>query len=568
MWTIHPKKWKVSTVDVQIPPEVIAEFGLSPLLAKLLARRKLTTRDEVAFFLQGGRADLPSPFLLNGMEAAVDLLAAALERQERILIYGDYDVDGITAVALLLRTLRPLNNGNILYYLPKRLEEGYGLHRQALAKAVKYGCRLVVTVDCGISAVDEAAYLAAEGVRLLVTDHHEPGPQLPSAAALVNPKLSPGYPYPELAGVGVAFKLLQGLAAKKPELEPVLWENIDLVALGTIADVVPLLGENRILVKEGLAQIARTQNIGLKALIEQAGLAGKPVNADHVGYILAPRLNAVGRLGDPAQALRLLLDGDPRRVRKLAAALENLNRKRQRIEERVGQEAEQALAAEGPLGKAIVLAGPWHPGVIGIVASKLADKYHRPTVLFSLDGDRARGSGRSISGFHLYNALAECRGYLRRFGGHEFAAGLELEKKDLAGFKAAFLAVAENRLTPELLTPALEVEEVIPVEAVTKSLLADLARLAPFGEGNPEPVFACRGVNLLACWGVGKDAKHLKLKVGNGAVTCEAIGFNFGALTEQLAGAECLDLAFNLAENDWNNQLQLVLKDLKLPEVS
>ena len=288
---------------------MIAEFGLSPLLAKILARRKLTTREEVAFFLQGDRADLPSPFLLNGMEEAVGLLASALEQQERILIYGDYDVDGITAVALLLRTLRPFNNGNILYYLPKRLEEGYGLHREALTKAVKHGCRLVITVDCGISAVDEAAYLATEGVKLLLTDHHEPGAQLPQAAALVNPKLSPEYPYPELAGVGVAFKLLQGLASRKPELEPVLWENIDLVALGTIADVVPLLGENRILVKEGLAQIAKTQNNGLKALIVQTGLAGKRIDADHIGYILAPRLNAVGRLGDPAQALQLCWTG-------------------------------------------------------------------------------------------------------------------------------------------------------------------------------------------------------------------------------------------------------------------
>ena len=568
MGTIQPKKWKVRAGNAQLPPEVVAEFGLSPILAKLLANRKLTTREEVAFFLRGGRADLPSPFLLDGMAEAVELLAAALEQQERILIYGDYDVDGITAVALLLRVLRPYNNGNILYYLPKRLEEGYGLHRQALTKAIKHGCRLVLTVDCGISALDEAAYLAAEGVRLLLTDHHEPGVQLPPAAALVNPKLSPDYPFPELAGVGVAFKLLQGLATKKPELEPVLWENIDLVALGTIADVVPLLGENRILVKEGLARITTTENTGLRTLLSQAGLVGKPVNAYHVGYILAPRLNAGGRLGDPAEALRLLLDGDPRRAHKLAASLETLNRKRQQIEEQVYREAEKAMAAAGPPGKAIVLGGPWHPGVIGIVASKLAEKYYRPTVLFSFDGDRARGSGRSIPGFHLYNALVECGGYLQRFGGHEYAAGLELEKKDLADFTAAFLAVAEARLTPELLTPALEVEEVIPVEAVTKGLLDDLAQLAPFGEGNPEPVFACRGVNLFACWGVGKDAKHLKLKVGNQAVTCEAIGFNFGALTEELAGAECLDLAFNLAENDWNNQLQLVLKDLRLPEVS
>ena len=502
------------------------------------------------------------------MEAAVDLLDSALERQERILIYGDYDADGITAVALLLRTLRPLNNGNILYYLPKRLTEGYGLHQEALAKAVKHGCRLVITVDCGITAVTEATYLAQQGVGLIVTDHHEPGAQLPSAAAIINPKLSPAYPDPHLAGVGVAFKLLQGLTERRPELETGLWENIDLVSLGTIADVVPLLGENRVLVKEGLLQMADTKNIGLRALLDQAGLTGKKPNAGHVSYILAPRLNAVGRLHDPAQALRLLLEENPERARKLAAWLETVNQKRQRVEGQVWQEAERAIAASGPVGKVIVLAGAWHPGVIGIVASKLTEKYYRPTVLLSLEGENARGSGRSISGFNLFRALAECADCLTKYGGHEFAAGLELEKNRLEEFKAAITAVAEARLSSELLTPALEVEEVIPVEAVTKELLADLARLEPFGEGNPEPVLACRGLDLLACYGVGKEAKHLKLKVAGGPVTCEAIGFNFGTLMPELAGVKQVDLAFNLEKNEWNNQLQLVLKDLQLPEVS
>ncbi|NLY90679.1 MAG: single-stranded-DNA-specific exonuclease RecJ [Firmicutes bacterium] len=537
-------------------------------MAKILAKRKITTREEVRFFFQGGRADLPSPFLLPGMEEAVELLASALERRERILIYGDYDADGITAVALLLRTLRPFNTGNILYYLPKRLAEGYGLHQQALAKAVKYGCRLVITVDCGITAVAEAAYLREQGVNLILTDHHEPGSQLPWAAALLNPKVAAAYPYPQLAGVGVAFKLLQGLAVKRPELEELLWENIDLVALGTIADVVPLLGENRVLVKEGLKQMAKTANTGLKALLTQTGLAGKRIEAGHVGYILAPRVNAVGRLGDPTVALRLFLEENPVRAGKLAALLETMNQKRQRIEEKVQQEAEKAIADAGPVGKALVLAGPWHPGVIGIVAARLTEKYYRPTVLLSLEGERARGSGRSIPGFHLFHALEECAWCLVKYGGHECAAGLELEKNRLDDFKRAFTAVAEDRLTPELLTPALEVEEVIPVEAVTKALLTDLARLAPFGEGNPEPVLACRAVKLLACYGVGKDAKHLKLKLGNPNASWEAIGFNFGALTGELEGAKKVDLAFNLELNDWNNQLQLVLKDLKLPEVS
>jgi len=535
-------------------------------MAKILAKRKITTREEARFFFQGGRTDLPSPFLLPGMEQAVERLDAALARQERILIYGDYDADGITAVALLLRTLRPLNKGNILYYLPKRLAEGYGLHQQALAKAVKYGCRLVLTVDCGITALAEAAYLQEQGVDLILTDHHEPGTQLPPAAALLNPKVSPAYPYPQLAGVGVAFKLLQGLAAKRPELEGLLWENIDLVALGTIADVVPLLGENRVLVKEGLKQMAKTTNTGLKALLAQTGLAGKGIEAGQVGYILAPRINAVGRLGDPTVALKLFLEENPARAGELAAMLETMNQKRQRIEEKVQQEAEELLAASGPVDKVLVLAGPWHPGVIGIVAARLAEKYYRPTVLISLEGERARGSGRSIPGFHLFHALEACAGCLVKYGGHEAAAGLELEKDRLADFKRAFTAVAEDRLTPELLMPALEVEEVIPVEAVTKELLADLSRLAPFGEGNPEPVLACRAVNLLACYGVGKDAKHLKLKVGDATCSWDVIGFNCGALTQELAGAERVDLAFNLELNDWNNQLQLVLKDLRLPE--
>lgn len=567
MKKIRPKKWKISSSNDHFSPELITEFDLSPLLARLLTNRKITTREQIALFFHGGKGDLPSPFLLDGMEKAVDLLASALERQERILIYGDYDADGITAVTLLLRTLRPLNNGNILFYLPKRLTEGYGLHLEALTKAVKHGCRLVVTVDCGITAVNEATYLAQEGVDLIVTDHHEPGAQLPAAAAIINPKLSPAYPDPHLAGVGVAFKLLQGLAERRPELERGLWENLDLVALGTIADVVPLLGENRVLVKEGLRQMADTKNTGLRALLDQARLTGKKPSVTHVSYILAPRLNAVGRLHDPVQALRLLLAENQGRARKLAAWLETVNQERQRIEGQVCQEVESAIAASGPVDKVIVLAGPWHPGVVGIVASKITEKYYRPTVLLSIEGDIARGSGRSIPGFNLFGALAECADCLTKYGGHEYAAGLELEKARFEEFKAAITAVAEARLSLELLTPALEVEEVIPVEAVTKDLLADLARLAPFGEGNPEPVLACRGLDLLACYGVGKEEKHLKLKVARGSVTCEAIGFNLGTLMPKLAGVKQVDLAFNLENNEWNDQLQLVLKDLQLPAV-
>ena len=560
---IFSKSWRINTDSSQCSPEIMEEFGLSPLIAKLLTNRKVTTSEEVKFFFKGGKKDLPCPFLLKGMDQAVDLFEASLKNKEKILIYGDYDVDGLTSVALILRTLRRYNTGNIIYYLPKRLAEGYGLHLQALTKAVNYGCTLVVTVDCGITACSEADYLAEKGVKLLLTDHHEPGEQLPTAASLVNPKLSPDYPYPQLAGVGVAFKLLQGLATRMPELEVDLWENIDLVALGTIADVVPLLGENRVLVKEGLKALKNTGNPGLRALMSQTGLLGKKIESWQVAYNLAPRLNACGRLGDPAVGLRLLLETNPDRARKVAELLEKMNRRRQNVEEQVLKEAEGMLATTDDVGKAIVLAGDWHPGVIGIVASRLAEKFYRPTVLLSIREEKAKGSARSIPGFHLFRALEKCASYLNTYGGHEFAAGVEVEKARLVDFKKAFLAVADLWLTNEMLTPCLEVEEVIEVAEVTKDLLNNLLQLAPFGAGNPEPILASRKVNIFSYNGVGKNAKHLKLKVGNEFARYEAIGFNYGSLAAQLEGIEWVDLAFNVTENDWNNQIQLVLKDLQ-----
>ncbi len=560
---IYRKNWKIDTNFLHCSKEAIEEFKLSPLIVKLLANRKVTTLQEIRFFFNGGRDDLPSPFLLEGMETAVDLLAESLNKKEKILVYGDYDVDGLTSVALILRVLRRLNSGNIIYYIPKR-EEGYGLHLTALAKAVKYGCKLVITADCGITSCTEADYLVEKGVNLLVTDHHEPGSLLPQAAALINPKLSEGYPYPQLAGVGVAFKLLQGLAERIPEIKADLWDNIDLVALGTIADVVPLLGENRVLAKEGLKVLGNTTNTGLRALMAQTGLLGKEINSGHVGFTIAPRLNACGRLGDPATGLRLLLEVNPDRARKYAEILDRMNKKRQDIEERVLEEAEERLEESGDLDKVIVLYGEnWHPGVIGIVASRLVEKFYRPAVLLSFEGDKGKGSARSIAGFHLFKALAECSPYLQKYGGHEMAAGLEIERKNVENFAHALSEVANSWISDEILTPFLEVEEVVELDDVTKDLLSNVSRLAPFGPGNPRPVLACKNLKLLSYNGVGRDAKHLKLNVGDELVRREAIGFNYGSLTGELEGVDLINLAFYISENNWNNQIQLVIKDLQ-----
>lgn len=559
------RRWVIKNSAREAPAELVEKLSVSPLTAGLLAQRGIKTLAEAKLFLHGTAEDLSSPFHLRTMERAVERLAAALQKEEKILIYGDYDVDGLTATALLLRTLRPWNKGNIIYYIPKRLGEGYGLHQEHLAKAVKYGCRLVVTVDCGVTALKEAEFLRSKGVDLLVTDHHEPGAVLPEAVAVVNPKTTPGYPGGELAGVGVAFKLLQGLAEIIPEVREVLWKNLDLVALGTVADIVPLLGENRLLVKEGLKVLEKTENPGLSALLEESGWAGREVTPGLIGFGLAPRLNACGRLGDPAKALRLLLETDRNRARKIAAELEELNRKRQEIEEKVLREAEELLAREEP-GQAIVLGSEnWHPGVIGIVASRLVEKYYRPVVLVALENGRGKGSARSIPGFHLYRALAACASLLEKFGGHEMAAGLEVTGEKLAAFKESFAEVAGSWLDPETTgTPVLEIDEVTALEDLTVELAREMAALAPFGPGNPEPVLACRGVKLLSAGTVGKDGRHLTVEIGNGAVSRRAVGFNLGSWREQLPVGEEFDLAFKLEEDGWNREHQvcLVLKDI------
>jgi single-stranded-DNA-specific exonuclease len=548
----------------EAPAEFIEKLSLSPLTAGLLARRGVKTLTEAKLFLHGTAAEnLSSPFLLRTMEEAVARLAEALRKKEKILIYGDYDVDGLTATALLLRTLRPWNNGNILYYIPKRLREGYGLHQENLAKAVKHGCRLVVTVDCGVTAHQEAEFLRSKGVDLLVTDHHEPGEVLPDAAAVVNPKTTPGYPGGELAGVGVAFKLLQGLAEIIPEVREVLWKNLDLVAVGTVADIVPLTGENRLLVKEGLKVLGKTENPGLSALLDLSGWAGREITPGMISFGLAPRLNACGRLGDPAKGLRLLLETDRNRARKSAAELEELNRKRQQIEEKVLKEAEEILSREEP-GQAIVLGSEnWHPGVIGIVASRLAERYYRPVVLVALEKGKGKGSARSIPGFHLYRALAACAPLLEKFGGHEMAAGLEVAGEKLTAFKESFAEVASSWLDPEEIgTPVLEIDEVTALEDLTVELAREMAALAPFGPGNPEPVLACQGVKLLSAGTVGKDGRHLSVKIGNGVVSRRGIGFNFGSWQEQLPVGEEFDFAFKLEEDDWNHHVCLVLRDI------
>jgi single-stranded-DNA-specific exonuclease len=566
------KVWKVIN-NTTGEAEVFARaLGISPLLAQLLLNRGINGIDQAKQFLTPDFGRLHDPFLFREMKRATDRIYRAITANESVLIYGDYDVDGITSISLIVRVLAKYLPGRLLYYIPKRLEEGYGLHLSSLEKAFAKGVRLIITVDCGISALEEAAYLKERGVDLIITDHHEPQDGLPDAYAIINPKVPDcGYPFPQLAGVGVAFKLLQGLARLIPEIGPRLHNNLDLVAFGTVADIVPLLEENRILVKYGLKQLNQTNNVGLAALIEVLGLRDREINCGHIGFVLAPRINAAGRLGNPSIGVKLFLTSDVSQARQLAKDLDQENQNRQEIENTVLAEALAQIEAQPQLKEeyALVLAGEgWHLGVIGIVASRLVELYHKPVILIGLEGEEGRGSGRSIAGFNLFEAVERCGAYLIKFGGHEFAAGLSIKRTHIFEFKTAFLKMAKERLRPEDLQPTLRVESMVDLNGVTLDLVRELDQLAPCGPSNPTPVLGCRDLSLVDLRIVGENGKHLKVKVKSADAIREGIGFNLGFLHPELASTQEVDLAFCLEENVWNGftTVQLNLKDVRTIE--
>jgi single-stranded-DNA-specific exonuclease len=562
------KIWKIADNLSSAAAKLAEELRVSALIGQLLFNRGITEPQKAKIFLTPDLSQLYDPFLFRDMKPAVERICRAIDRNEQILVYGDYDVDGITSVALMIRVLAKYLPGKLLYYLPKRLEEGYGLNLNSLKKALSRGVDLIITVDCGISAIEEAVFLKTEGIDLIITDHHEPQEILPEACAIIDPKVQEcGYPFSQLAGVGVAFKLLQGLAREIPEISAKLFQNLDLVAFGTVADIVPLLEENRVLVKYGLEQLQKTENIGLQALLQVSTLKEQEINCGHIGYILAPRINAAGRMGNPSICVKLFLSNDLIGALDLAKELDKINLARQEIESKVLLEAQaQIKATPGLLEEhALVLAGEnWHLGVIGIVASKLVDLYHKPVILIGLDGDEGRGSGRSISGFNLFQAIDECSGFLVKFGGHEFAAGLTIAKDQISPFTKDFLKLARERLTWEDLQPIIKVEGLIDLSGATLDLARELSRMAPWGPSNPTPILGCRSLRLVDYKNVGENGKHLKLRVRDQNVVREGIGFNLGSFQQELASTREVDLAFSLEENNWNGsvQVQLNLKDV------
>ncbi len=543
-------------------------LSVSLLTARALLLRGIRNSEEGREFLHGGLAQLPDPRLLRGMDRAVGRLLLAIEGQEKIVVHGDYDVDGITGTTLLVENLRAFG-AQVEYHIPLRLKDGYGLSAQALEQAASAGARVVLSVDCGVSSVEEARTAAALGLDLIITDHHQPPETLPEAYVIVNPHL-PGcrFPFKSLAGVGVAFLLLVALRKALREegffssvAEPDLRHSLDLVALGTIADIVPLQGLNRSLTRIGLNVLNRGTRPGVQALKTVAAV--NEVSCGNVAFRLAPRLNAAGRLEDAALGVELLLTPSARRAKETAELLDSFNRERQQIEQETFRQAVERLEGQGTEGqRSIVLADErWHSGVIGIVASRLVERYHRPCVLIALDNGQGKGSGRSIGGFHLYQALHRCREYLAGFGGHEFAAGLSIDAEMVSVFAERFEAVAQASLSAEDLIPGLRHDGEVLLEELDLETVAELMTLAPFGAGNSEPVFLATAVRAQQIRRVGEN--HLRFVARQDGYSIPCIGFGMAERENSLQGA--VNILFSPGLNEWQGRVsvQLRIRDIR-----
>ncbi|MEE9133651.1 MAG: single-stranded-DNA-specific exonuclease RecJ [Gemmatimonadota bacterium] len=542
-------------VDPAAVAALVTELQLPEPIATILVRRGYDEPLAARAFLRPELKNLHDPWLMAGMDEAVNRISAAVDSKETILVHGDYDVDGVCGSAVLVRALRELG-ANVEAFVPNRLKHGYDFGPAGLAAAKESGSHCVLTCDCGIMAHETIEAARREGIDVVVSDHHTPAATLPPAVAVLNPHRSDcGYPEKVLCGAGVAFKLLHALFEYRGRKVEDLYKYLDLIAIPTVADLVPLTGENRIITRFGLKVLQRTPNPGLQALLSVSGLKrDRAINAGQIAFVLGPRLNAVGRMGEAMRGVSLLLTDDHAVAHSLAAVVDAENQLR-REEDRVT--LEQALEMlEGTFDpdadRAIVLASQgWHPGVIGIVASRVLEQYYRPTFLIALDGEKGRGSGRSIAGFHLFDALKACEMYLEQFGGHKAAAGLQIRAENVEAFREAFNAVAHERLAPEDLHPRLRVDREIEMSDVSAELWRFLAHFGPFGQGNPKPVFLARDVRLLAAPEVvGEQHLRLRIEVGDG-VTPEAIAFGQAGASEWLKESSRVDLAFQLGVRQW-----------------
>lgn len=561
------KRWVTAKPNLETVRSLARSCGFTPLAAAALCARGIDTPEAARAFLETDPAKLHDPMLLPDMAKARDTIRRAIEQGKKIAVFGDYDVDGVTSTCVMTRVLRGMG-ADVRHYIPDRLSEGYGLSMGAMDRLAQDGIGLIVTVDSGVSAFEEIARARELGMEVVVTDHHECREELPDANAVVNPKRADStYPFAELAGVGVAFKLACALAGDGQQ-RAVLEQYADLVALGTVADVMPLVGENRIIVAAGLRRMAETQNVGLSMLLHESGQQGKRLTASTISFILAPRINAAGRLGHADMAAELFLTDDPRRAQTLAMALCEQNKQRQATENQILEQALQKLRREyDPLeDQVIVLAGEdWHHGVIGIVSSRICDRYACPTVLIALEDGIGKGSGRSVKGFNLYEALCDSAPLLERFGGHELAAGLTIREENIQQFHENMEAWAREHVNPQELMPILHIDCPIAPEFISTEATRGLDVLEPFGMGNPQPVFSMCDLLVEEITPISSD-RHVRLTLSKDGQTYTAMLFGTGQGGCGFAQGNYVDAAFCLEINEYRGRcsVQLVIRDIQL----
>ena len=556
------KKWECYNLDNEKVEELVKKRHITNLLASILVNRGIIDGEKINVFLNPTRKDFYNPFLMPDMEIAVKRIVKAIENKEKIMIYGDYDADGITSITVLKKYLNEigLKTGE---YIPNRLNEGYGLNKDAISKIYNDGYKLMITVDCGISGLEEVEYANSLGIEIIITDHHEPAEKLPEAIAVIDAKRKDNkYPFNQLAGVGVVFKLIQAISTELKLEEKEYLKYLDLVCIGTISDIVPLVDENRVIAKLGLKLIEKTKNIGLKTLLNIADL--KKIDSNAISFGVAPRINACGRMGFQEEALQLFLTEDSGEATKIAKRLVQFNQERQAKEKQIFEEVIEKIEKDDKDKKCIVLAEEnWHHGVIGIVASKITEIYYKPSILICLEGDKGKGSGRSIPGFDLYTALTKCSDYIEKFGGHSMAIGITIKKENFEKLKEAIEKYAQESNISDIM-PIINIDKEINLKNINIEEVKSLELLEPFGEANKMPLFLLRNLKIDSIRALS-GGKHLKLTLKQDNNIVDAIGFNMGDLSKEYLLGDKVDVVGTIEINSFGNKenIQINLKDIR-----
>ena len=556
------KKWECYNLDNEKVEELVKKRHITNLLASILVNRGIIDGEKINVFLNPTRKDFYNPFLMPDMEIAVKRIVKAIENKEKIMIYGDYDADGITSITVLKKYLNEigLKTGE---YIPNRLNEGYGLNKDAISKIYNDGYKLMITVDCGISGLEEVDYANSLGMEIIITDHHEPAEKLPEAIAVIDAKRKDNkYPFNQLAGVGVVFKLIQAISTELKLEEKEYLKYLDLVCIGTISDIVPLVDENRVIAKLGLKLIEKTKNIGLKTLLNIADL--RKIDSTAISFGVAPRINACGRMGFQEEALQLFLTEDSGEATKIAKRLVQFNQERQAKEKQIFEEVIEKIEKDDKDKKCIVLAEEnWHHGVIGIVASKITEIYYKPSILICLEGDKGKGSGRSVPGFDLYTALTKCSDYIEKFGGHSMAIGITIKKENFEKLKEAIEKYAQESNISDIM-PIINIDKEINLKNINIEEVKSLELLEPFGEANKMPLFLLRNLKIDSIRALS-GGKHLKLTLKQDNNIVDAIGFNMGDLSKEYLLGDKVDVVGTIEINSFGNKenIQINLKDIR-----